>query len=202
MFSGLPKVGAEATKEKTPEKAADAQKDDEYVEEHEVVEIDGWKAEITLDVKEKVDTGEEEEEELYAQRSKLFRMRDGEEQRRAEHEAHIERVGAVEANRRRNLEKAREGQIINFKARLVGNDGLLSSNGANIQKGKDTTPRISSDGKIRCNNCPTRGCYDCPMFGVGRDPEFRRRQRKVSARRKEQQRKYAAEENNQREIDL
>jgi ferredoxin len=100
------------------------------------------------------------------------------------------------------LEKAREGQIINFKARLVGNDGLLSSNGANIQKGKDTTPRISSDGKIRCNNCPTRGCYDCPMFGVGRDPEFRRRQRKVSARRKEQQRKYAAEENNQREIDL
>ena len=78
LFSGLPKVGAEATKEKSPEKAADAQKDDEYVEEHEVVEIDGWKAEITLDVKEKVDTGEEEEEELYAQRSKLFRMRDGE----------------------------------------------------------------------------------------------------------------------------
>merc|ERR1719409_2011803 len=78
LFSGLPKVGAEATKEKSPEKAADAQKDDEYVEEHEVAEIDGWKAEITLDVKEKVDTGEEEEEELYAQRSKLFRMRDGE----------------------------------------------------------------------------------------------------------------------------
>ena len=100
------------------------------------------------------------------------------------------------------LEKAREGQIINFKARLVGNDGLLSSNGANIQKGKDTTPRISSDGKIRCNNCPTRGCHGCPMFGVGFDPKFRKLQRKVSARRKEQQRKYAAEENNQREIDL
>merc|ERR1719428_1316327 len=78
LFSGLPKVGAEATKEKSPEKAADAQKDDEYVEEHEVVEIDGWKAEITLDMKEKVDTGEEEEEELYAQRSTLFRMRDSE----------------------------------------------------------------------------------------------------------------------------
>ena len=83
------------------------------------------------------------------------------------------------------LEKAREGQIINFKARLVGNDGLLSSNGANIQKGKDTTPRISSDGKIRCNNCPTRGCHGCPMFGVGRDPEFRKLQRKGASSKTE-----------------
>ena len=52
--------------------------DNELVEEEEVTQIDGWTAEVTLEVKDKVDTGEEDEEEMYSQRSKLFRMKDGE----------------------------------------------------------------------------------------------------------------------------
>ena len=62
------------------------------------------------------------------------------------------------------LEKARTGQVINFKARLVGSDGLgLSSNGMDIQRGVKTHARVSSDAGLRCNNCPSRGCAACPM---------------------------------------
>ena len=65
------------------EKAAAAEKkdeagDNELVEEEEVTQIEGWTAEVTLEVKDTVDTGEEDEEEMYSQRSKLFRMKDGE----------------------------------------------------------------------------------------------------------------------------
>ena len=49
-------------------------------------------------------------------------------------------------------------QVINFKARLVGNEGLLSNNGM-----MGGSPRISSDAGMRCNNCPSRGCANCPM---------------------------------------
>ena len=24
----------------------------------------------------------------------------------------------------------------------------------------------------RCNNCPGKGCADCPLFGVGNNPEY------------------------------
>lgn len=52
--------------------------DDRYVEEEEVTTVPGWTASVTLQVKEQVETGEEHEEELYSQRSKLYRFRDGE----------------------------------------------------------------------------------------------------------------------------
>lgn len=27
---------------------------------------------------------------------------------------------------------------------------------------------------MRCLNCPSKGCYNCPMFGVGENPEYKR----------------------------
>lgn len=94
------------------------------------------------------------------------------------------------------LEKARDSPDappINFKARLVGNEGIASS-------GSDRAamaPRISSDGGLRCNNCPSRGCANCPMFGVGNSPYYIEKRKKArEARRKRQREKerLAAEE--------
>ena len=58
----------------------------------------------------------------------------------------------------------RNPQVINFKARLVGNEGLLSNNGR-----IEGSARISSDSAMRCNNCPSRGCANCPMCVRQRD---------------------------------
>ena len=76
LFGGLK---ADDSKEKpAAAEKKDEGGDNELVEEEEVTQIDGWTAEVTLEVKDKVDTGEEDEEEMYSQRSKLFRMKDGE----------------------------------------------------------------------------------------------------------------------------
>ena len=104
------------------------------------------------------------------------------------------------------LEQERDQMVINYKARLVGSDGLLSSGGAELGERAgyvdwtsshtetDTTvswlltehryphptPRppqtgmqeISGNNEFRCTNCPTRGCANCPLFGVGENPEY------------------------------
>ena len=49
----------------------------------------------------------------------------------------------------------------NFKGRLVGNEGLLSTAGA----GKSLL-QISTNTMSRCTNCPTNKCPECPMFAV------------------------------------
>lgn len=51
----------------------EAGEDDDRVPEEEVTTVEGWAPSVTLDVRESVTTGEEEEETLYAQRSKLLR---------------------------------------------------------------------------------------------------------------------------------
>ena len=73
------------------------------------------------------------------------------------------------------LEIDRRDQNINFKARLVsqaenGNTmSHLSGRGSNAY----TAPQqISGNMKSRCNNCPSRGCRTCPMYGVGKNPAF------------------------------
>eukprot|EP00746_Dinoflagellata_sp_MGD_P003416 gnl/MRDRNA2_/MRDRNA2_106638_c0_seq1.p1 gnl/MRDRNA2_/MRDRNA2_106638_c0~~gnl/MRDRNA2_/MRDRNA2_106638_c0_seq1.p1 ORF type:complete len:1475 (+),score=417.25 gnl/MRDRNA2_/MRDRNA2_106638_c0_seq1:99-4523(+) len=60
------------------EPTADAAKgdEDEYVVEEEVTTVPGWAPSVTLELKE-VTTGEEDEEEIYSQRSKLYRYKDG-----------------------------------------------------------------------------------------------------------------------------
>ena len=70
------------------------------------------------------------------------------------------------------LEVDRRKQNINFKARLV--------NSADVSGGRNgfTAPqRISGNQGLRCNNCPTRGCRTCPMYGVGKNPEYERKER-------------------------
>jgi hypothetical protein len=38
-------------------------------------------------------------------------------------------------------------------------------------------------GKFRCESCPARGCRDCPLFGVGENPEYIARREARKARR-------------------
>ena len=61
------------------------------------------------------------------------------------------------------LEREREGVMTtyNFKGRLVGNEGLTSAQGAG-----QALLDISTNHAMRCSNCPTNQCPDCPMFAV------------------------------------
>jgi len=47
-------------------------------EEEEVTQVDGWAPSVTIELKSALATGEEDEREVYCQRSKLYRWRDGE----------------------------------------------------------------------------------------------------------------------------
>merc|ERR1719446_1162505 len=78
LFGGLKPADDSNTKAASPEKSANKGDDNELVEEEEVTQIEGWTAEVTLEVKDSINTGEEDEEELYAQRSKLYRMKENE----------------------------------------------------------------------------------------------------------------------------
>eukprot|EP00965_Chrysotila_dentata_P210498 6185921-Pleurochrysis_carterae.AAC.3 len=73
------------------------------------------------------------------------------------------------------LEKEREKQVINNKARLV-----------NQQESPSFAPPSAARGYggMRCNNCPTKGCATCPMFGVGENPVYLELMRAREARRK------------------
>ena len=51
----------------------EGEEDDERVPEEEVTEVEGWTPSVTLEVKATVVTGEEEEEAVFTQRSKLLR---------------------------------------------------------------------------------------------------------------------------------
>jgi Ran-binding protein 1 len=50
-----------------------SKEEEEHVVEEEVTVVEGWTPSVTLEVKEEVHTGEEEEETVYTQRSKLYR---------------------------------------------------------------------------------------------------------------------------------
>jgi len=59
--------------------AASGEEEEEvYVKEEEVVAVHGWAPSLTLELKDQIETGEESEEVLYSQRSKLYRFRGGE----------------------------------------------------------------------------------------------------------------------------
>jgi len=61
----------------------------ELVKEEEIVKVDGWEPSITLQVLDGHETGEENEEEIYSQRSKLYRYREGEWKERGLGEARL-----------------------------------------------------------------------------------------------------------------
>jgi len=52
--------------------------DDGLVPNEELTTVPGWRAAMTLNVLKELKTGQEDEEELYSQRSKLYRFRDDE----------------------------------------------------------------------------------------------------------------------------
>jgi FKBP-type peptidyl-prolyl cis-trans isomerase len=75
-----------------PAESANEQKgedDWEYVVEEEITTVPGWTPSVTLDVKDSIECGEENEEELYSQRSKLYRFRDGDWKERGTGEAKL-----------------------------------------------------------------------------------------------------------------
>lgn len=75
----------------------------------------------------------------------------------------------------KRLEIDRRGMNINFKSRLVGSSDMSHRVGGAV---KFTPPQqISGNMSARCNNCPSRGCKNCPMYGVGKNPEFERKER-------------------------
>ena len=83
------------------------------------------------------------------------------------------------------LEKDRRDQNINFKARLVsqaeyGGAALSHLAGGAVQF--SAPQEISGNMGSRCNNCPSRGCRTCPMFGVGKNPEYERKEKERKAR--------------------
>ena len=82
----------------------------------------------------------------------------------------------------KRLEVERREQNINFKARLVSQGEYRSGAGYQAKYGGGALftdqQVISGNMGSRCNNCPSRGCKNCPMFGVGLNPEFQKREEK------------------------
>lgn len=80
----------------------------------------------------------------------------------------------------KRLEIERRGQNINAKARLVSQGEYRSGAGYQAKYGGGATftdqQVISGNLGSRCNNCPSRGCKNCPMFGVGLNPEFQKKE--------------------------
>lgn len=96
------------------------------------------------------------------------------------------------------LEIERRDQNINFKARLVSQaEGQSAPSHRGWGGGFAYTEpqKISGNMKPRCNNCPSKGCYDCPMYGVGKNPEYERKEQerkaRVAMRRLQQEREAA-----------
>ena len=56
-----------------------------------------------------------------------------------------------------------QGIVINRMARLVGGDAQ------SYQVKLPTNTRDPGKMAMRCNNCPSRKCKNCPMFGVGEE---------------------------------
>ena len=77
---------------------------------------------------------------------------------------------------------ANGGPIINFKARLVGSEGFLY--GGDGRAGLQEAPALAGDSGMRCGNCPSLGCYKCPMFPVGESPYYVKKRMAIDHKRK------------------
>ena len=83
------------------------------------------------------------------------------------------------------LEVERRDQNINFKARLVNQGEYGGDSGHRIGGAVQFSgpQKISGNAAARCNNCPSRGCRNCPMYGVGENPEFKKKEEMRKQRR-------------------
>ena len=91
------------------------------------------------------------------------------------------------------LETERKYKRINNQARLVGGSNIEATGyegrggwGVYANEAAPQGPSKASimSGGTRCNNCPGRGCRDCPLYGVGQNPEYERRKKARKAKRK------------------
>mmetsp|Transcript_16087 Transcript_16087/g.33774 ORF Transcript_16087/g.33774 Transcript_16087/m.33774 type:complete len:410 (-) Transcript_16087:133-1362(-) len=102
----------------------------------------------------------------------------------------------------KRLEIERRGQNINFKARLVNQGEYRSGAGYQAKYGGGALftdqQVISGNMGSRCNNCPSRGCKNCPMYGVGKNPEFIKKEKKRKERLAKAKMKTAMESQNKR----
>jgi ferredoxin len=84
------------------------------------------------------------------------------------------------------LEEQRRGQVINNAARLVnqqeGRGGAVSSL-VGGQYRSAAPLDISGNRGMRCGNCPSNGCKNCPMYGVGANPEYKRKRTEMRKKR-------------------
>jgi len=80
------------------------------------------------------------------------------------------------------LEVERRDQNINMKARLVNSGGDSFAGVGNGPNAYTRPPVISGNMGSRCNNCPSRGCAGCPMYGVGKNPAFEKREKEREER--------------------
>jgi len=88
------------------------------------------------------------------------------------------------------LEVERRDQNINFKARLVSQAEYSGVSRVGCAVAFTGPQQISGNMSARCNNCPSNGCKNCPMYGVGKNPEFERKEKERkerAARRRLQQ---------------
>ena len=96
----------------------------------------------------------------------------------------------------KRLEIERRKQNINFKARLVSQSENTASQ-AKYGGGSLYTDQqiISGNMGSRCSNCPSRGCKNCPMFGVGLNPEFQKKEerRKTKLAKKKMQKEMESQ---------
>mmetsp|Transcript_31449 Transcript_31449/g.35215 ORF Transcript_31449/g.35215 Transcript_31449/m.35215 type:complete len:448 (-) Transcript_31449:293-1636(-) len=98
------------------------------------------------------------------------------------------------------LEVDRRDQRINNQARLV-NQGESAHMASTSSHNFSAPQLISGNAGSRCQNCPTNGCHNCPMFGVGKNPEYERREqvRLISVQRKKLEQERA---NNNKSVQL
>lgn len=103
----------------------------------------------------------------------------------------------------KRLEVERRKQNINHKARLV-NQGEYRSGVSSQYGGAQAftdAQVISGNLGSRCNNCPSRGCKNCPMFGVGLNPGFQKKEEKRKERlAKAEMRKQMESQNKRAEL--
>lgn len=103
----------------------------------------------------------------------------------------------------KRLEEERRGQNINNKARLVSQGeyrGGAGFGGPKYGGGSVFTDQqmISGNMGSRCNNCPSKGCKNCPMFGVGLNPDFQKKEEKRKERLARAEMKKKMESQNKR----
>ena len=79
------------------------------------------------------------------------------------------------------LETEREGMVINPMS--IGVPATWSARMNALPPTEAKMGRGASNAPMCCNNCPSRGCKECPMYGVGLNPIYLQRLEEREAKR-------------------